>query len=385
MERVAQSMGGGTRSFAYNESSCLDAEYFKVVADGLVRNQINIQPLLHTYVVETICERDANGRKSITGALCESKSGRFAIYAKRVIDCTGDADVAFLAGAKCVKYDRRDMMGVTTVFNVAGVDKAKFLQYVENNPRRYVDWSKGDWKQYTTGKENELKTPYLDTEFEKADAKGVISLKTADEHGVSFNGTWSSLSEAGEATNLNLVHLRRVDGTNVLDLTKAEMEGRRQTLNAIEALKSTLPGFENTKLRNFCMQVGIRDTRKIVGRHSLSDQDVRQQGRFKDSIGIYPEFIDGYNVLIIPTTGRYFQVPYGVCVSPDVDNLLVAGRCVSGDRTSHAAMRNMSACCVTGQGCGVAAAVSILKGSTTGDVDIALVQTELIKQGVRVE
>ena len=72
-----------------------------------------------------------------------------------------------------------------------------------------------------------------------------------------------------------------------------------------------------------------------------------------------PEFIDGYNILILPTTGRYFHVPYGCTVPPPVKNLLVGGRCVAGDKTSHCAMRNMMACTVTGQGAGVAAAVSL--------------------------
>ena len=104
-----------------------------------------------------------------------------------------------------------------------------------------------------------------------------------------------------------------------------------------------------------------------------------------DAIGIFPEFIDGYSILILPTTGRYFQVPYGCMVPVDIDNLLVAGRCVSGDRVSHAAMRNMMACTVTGQGAGVAAAVSLQRGESTQQVEITAVQAELRKQGVRID
>ena len=76
--------------------------------------------------------------------------------------------------------------------------------------------------------------------------------------------------------------------------------------------------------------------------------------------GIFPEFVDGYQVLTLPTTGRYFQVPLRACIPTKVDNLLVAGRCCGGDNVSHAAMRNMMACTVSGQGAGVAAAVSVL-------------------------
>ena len=77
---------------------------------------------------------------------------------------------------------------------------------------------------------------------------------------------------------------------------------------------------------------------------------------------LYKVFIDGYNILILPSSGRYFEVPYGICVPPRIKNLLVAGRAVAGDRTSHSAMRNMMACTVTGQGAGVAAAVSVKVG-----------------------
>merc|ERR1712060_646849 len=153
-------------------------------------------------------------------------------------------------------------------------------------------------------------------------------------------------------------------------------------VHALNGLRKAVPGFENAKLRNLAMTIGARDSRKIVGRYNMTGDDVCNQARFPDAIGIFPEFIDGYNILILPTTGRYFQVPYG-CMVPDVANLLVAGRCVAGDRVSHAAMRNMMACTVTGQGAGVAAAVSVRRNVRTDEVDISLVQEELRRQGVR--
>ena len=131
------------------------------------------------------------------------------------------------------------------------------------------------------------------------------------------------------------------------------------------------------------MTLGTRDSRKIVGRYELTSGDVCNEGRFDDSVGIFPEFIDGYGILILPTTGRYFQVPYGVLVPRETDNLLVAGRCVAGDKLSHAATRNQMCCAVTGQAAGVAAAVSLRTGRTSGGVDVARVQAELKKQGVR--
>jgi hypothetical protein len=131
------------------------------------------------------------------------------------------------------------------------------------------------------------------------------------------------------------------------------------------------------------MTVGVRDTRKIDGRYSLTEHDVRNEARFEDSIGIFPEFIDGYGVLVLPTTGRYYQIPYRALVPQGVRNLLVAGRCIAGDAISHASVRSMMCCAVTGQGAGAAAAVSIKDGVDAGDVSVARLQAELKRQGVR--
>ena len=108
------------------------------------------------------------------------------------------------------------------------------------------------------------------------------------------------------------------------------MDGREQAMYALMALKKVVPGFENAKLRNFGMTLGTRDSRKILGRYNLTGEDVRGEARFQDSVGIFPEFVDGYNILILPTTGRYFHVPYGCLVPPKIPNLLVAGRAVAG-------------------------------------------------------
>ncbi|MGD9325714.1 MAG: FAD-dependent oxidoreductase, partial [Desulfobacterales bacterium] len=144
-------------------------------------------------------------------------------------------------------------------------------------------------------------------------------------------------------------------------------------------------GFEKAKLRTFCSSLGVRESRKILGEYNITEHDVRNEARFDDTIGIFPEFLDGYGVVIIPTTGRYFQVPYGIMLPQKVENLLVAGRCVAGDKISHAATRQMMCCTVTGQGAGIAAAVSLKDNVTCRAVNIATVQKVLKKQGVRIE
>jgi hypothetical protein len=185
-------------------------------------------------------------------------------------------------------------------------------------------------------------------------------------------------------TYMNLIHLAGCDGTDPDSMTRFEIEGRRQAMHAIEALRHYTPGCDAVRLRNFGMSIGIRDTRKIDAAYNMTQADVRHEARFDDSIGIYPEFIDGYGMLIIPTTGRYMHIPYRAMLPGGVKNLIVAGRAIGGDRIAHAATRNMACCAVAGQGAGVAAAHSVKAGCGFEDVDIGAVQDTLLKQGVRI-
>jgi ribulose 1,5-bisphosphate synthetase/thiazole synthase len=354
-------------------SHALDAEMFKWVADVLVQ-EAGVTPLLHRLGAAPIMENGA-----IRGVITESKAGREAILAKRVIDATGDADIAARAGAPVRKSPKEEMMAVSVMFSMSGVNKQEFIDSVKADPQTYADWSgNGEWDYETTGKEDRLFSPFLRKPFEKALEAGIIppSLKT-------IAGTWGTVTDQGDLTYLNLVHVPEIDGTDPADLTIGEMRGRREAIYALEALRGYMPGCEHAKLRNFGMTLGVRDTRKIDALYNLTGTDVREQGRFDDSIGIFPEFIDGYGILILPTTGRYWQVPYRALVPKGVGNLLVAGRCIGGDKVSHASARNMMCCAVSGQGAGVAAAVSLQREEAFDQLNIAAVQKELARQGAR--
>lgn len=368
LENKAMQMGA-SRDEPQSISQALDTELFKYVADVLVQ-EAGIRPFLHCYGVHALME----GR-TIKGIITESKSGRQAILAKRVIDATGDADIAHLAGVPYRQSPNTDLLGVTTTFGCSGVDIHRFREFVRANPQKLGDWDELEEK---TGKETELFSPYIEEPFNKAKEAGEIPKDAW------VKGTWSSLTEAGEATYLNVVVINGIDPTDVSDLTYAEIKGRQLVLGALGALKKYTPGFENARLRTFGSSVGIRESRKIIGAYNITEHDVRNQARFDDAIGIFPEFLDAYGVVIIPTTGRYFQIPYGIILPQAVDNLLVAGRCVAGDRFSHAATRAMMCCAVTGQGAGVATAVSIKNNVTCAAVDIKKVQKALEKQGVRI-
>ncbi len=370
-EERAKAMGAAvpeSQSLSYE----LDSEGFKLVADRLVE-EADITPMLHRMFVAPILEGDR-----ITGIITESKAGREALLARVVIDATGDADVAHRAGAPVHHPPREELQAASVMFHLAGVDKTRFMEDVKENPQTYADWSSGEWTVETDGKEDAMFSPFLKKPFETARKAGVIPADLT-----TIAGTWGAVHDSGEMTYMNLVHLGNCDGTDPADLTHFEIEGRKQAMLAIEALRRFAPGCEGVRLRNFGMTLGVRDTRKIDAIYNMTEDDVRHEARFEDSVGIYPEFIDGYGILILPTTGRYMHIPYRSMLPQSVKGLLVAGRATGGDRVAHAATRNMACCAVTGQGAGVAAAQAVRSNAELDAIDIAALQTELARQGVR--
>jgi hypothetical protein len=373
LEDRAAAMGAANPE-SQSLSMGIDGERFKFVADILVE-EAGITPMLHRLAVQPIIEDGA-----IRGVITESKSGREAVLARRVVDATGDADMAARAGAPVRKTPREEMLAASVMFSMTGVNKRSFLDAVKADPQTYRDWAgNAEWDIETTGKEDELFSPFLRKPFKRAVEAGLIPAKL-----ITLAGTWGTITDQGDLTYLNLVHLAEVDGTSADDLTRGEIEGRQQAMHAIKALREFMPGCEDAKLRNFGMTIGIRDTRKIEALYDLTGNDVREQGRFEDTIGIFPEFIDGYGILILPTTGRYYQVPYRSLVPKGIGNLIVAGRSIGGDKVSHASTRNMMCCTVSGQGAGVAAAVSLRSDQPFDRLEVRLVQDELVRQGVRI-
>jgi hypothetical protein len=355
-------------SLQVNHYQVLDTEVFKYIADQMVQ-ETDIRPLLHTQIVDVLLEDG-----SIIGVITESKSGRQAILAKRVIDATGDGDVTARAGAPFRIDPKQTLEGVTVNFGCSGIDLEKFITYILKNPSSIADW--GD---ESGEKEASEFSTYIREPFDKAKEAGEIPKD------VRMESYWGSFTEAGEIPNLNAIHMSGIDATDVWDLTRGEIEGRQRVMWAVEALKKYAPGFEKARLRTIGASIGCRESRKILGDYDLTEHDVLNQAKFDDSIGIFPEFLDGNGIAILPSTGRYFQVPYRVTLPQSVENLLVAGRCVAGDKVSHAATRQMMCCTVTGQGAGVAAAISLDTEVSPRQVDVGRVQEALRKQGVRLE
>ncbi len=364
-EQRAKEMGASTTIYWYE---VVDTEIFKYIADQMVQ-EAGIVPVLHCPTVNVIMEGS-----TIKGVITESKSGRQAILAKQVIDATGDADIAFHAGVPYRIDPKNELEPVSVNFGCSGVDIEKFLDYTLNKPSSIKDWGNESGEK----EEDEFST-YLVEPFNQAKEAGEIPEYARIE------SYWGNFTDAGEITTLNAIHMPAIDGTDVQDLTKAEIEGRQQVMWAVAALKKYTPGFEKARLRTFGASLGVRESRKIIGQYNITEKDVLNEARFEDTIGIFPEFLDGNSIAIMPSTGRYFQIPYGIILPEKVENLLVAGRSVAGDKISHAATRQMMCCMATGQGAGVAAALSVKDNVICREVNISKVQKALKKQGVRIE
>ncbi|GAG93844.1 unnamed protein product [marine sediment metagenome] len=215
----------------------------------------------------------------IKGVITESKSGRQAIMAKMIIDATGDADIAYHSGVPFRKSPKNELMGVTVNWGCSGVNIGKFLMYVYLNPSSLGDWGE------TSGKEETFFTTYLTEPFEKAKVAGEIPKD------VDIESYWTNYTDAGEITSFNGIHMKDIDPTDVWDLTKAEIEGRKRVLWAVKALKKYTPGFKKARLRTIGASLGTRESRKINGTYEITEHDIKNQARFEDLLSVITPLI----------------------------------------------------------------------------------------------
>jgi len=255
----------------------------------------------------------------INGVIIESKAGRQAIKAKVVVDCTGDADIASFAGAPYVKGDEDGkMQQVTMMFMMSNLDEEKFK----------------------SGKPEQKPPQRM--------------------HGVLTNIYYGHFNVWGG-------RIGDIDGTNPWDLTKAENELRKQVFEWATWMKQNASGYEDAYISMTSPQLGIRETRRIVGEYCLSKADWDAKTMFADHIGF--AYVDK-------------SIPYRAILPQEVDNLLVAGRCISHDRDILDPIRLIPPCMVTGYAAGMAAALAIQGGVPPRKLDVAKLQASLKQSGI---
>lgn len=188
-----------------------------------------------------------------------------------------------------------------------------------------------------------------------------------------------------DIATVNTTRVIGIDGTSAEDLTRAEVEGRHQAMMVAELLKRYVPGFENAYLLSTAQVIGVRETRRLIGRYILTREDLQSGKIFDDTIAINAYTIDvhqpdgsGFTQYEVPAYG----IPYRTMLSNEIDNLLVAGRCISATREAQGSIRTTPGCMALGQAAGVAAALDIEEGKALQDADIIKLQSKLKEQNV---
>ncbi|MCW2650463.1 MAG: dependent oxidoreductase [Mycobacterium sp.] len=332
-----------------------DPEQFKLVAMDLL-HEAGVWMLFHAFASGSSSEPD--GRRVVF----ESKSGPVVIDAEVVVDCTGDGDVAAFAGAP-FEIGREDGLTqpMTLMFRMVDVMEPRFAQYVREHPDQWRGVH-GLWELIRQATDaGDLKLPRED----------ILFFATPHPHEVSVNST----------------RVTHCAGISVWDLSWAECASRRQMDQIARFLRQRVPGFEDAYVGQSGVQVGVRETRRIVGEYQLTGHDILAARKFPDAIarGAYPVDIhdpDGAGTVLrrVPQ-GEAYDIPLRCLLPRGTDRLLVAGRCISGTHVAHSSYRVMPIAMATGQAAGVCAALAARTGRAPREVPAAEVQRELLSQG----
>jgi len=355
LERLVRAGGAIAPSLETGYVVPFDPEWFKLIALELL-DEAGVQFLFHSFASAAL------GRDRVEGAVMETKSGPIAVRARVTIDCTGDGDVAVQAGAPS-EVGRADglVQPMTLMFRVVGFQRNNFEAYVTQNPKQWRGVH-GLWDLVREATEaGELRLPRED----------ILFFATPHEEEVSVNST----------------RVTRVLGTDVWDLSYAEWMSRRQMRQIADFLRRYVPGFDGSYVAQSGVQVGVRETRRVLGDYQLTADDVLAARKFGDAVarGAYP--IDIHNptgtgtVLKRLPPGEAYDIPLRCLMPKDVDGLLVAGRCMSGTHEAHSSYRVMPIVMATGQAAGVCAALAARRNALPRAIAAEEVQRELARQG----
>lgn len=338
-------------------------EVYKVLACDMLQES-GVELLLHTSAIEVQAEG-----KRISSITLYNKSGISKLKAKVYVDASGDGDIAYMAGAPWEQGNlEQKVQPMTMKFRMKGVDLSKVKQYMQHNPSEFYEKS-------------------LIGELDVLPLTGVMG----------FYKKWKAanlpiprdgvLFFSGPNEDEVLVNVSRVSGldpTNSEDLTKAEIEGRKQVLLLEEFFQNSIPGFEKASVAAVGTQIGVRETRRIIGEYVLNGTDVLDGRRFDDVIARSGYPIDIHNPEGKGVTANFireggaYDIPYRSIVPLEVTNLLLAGRCISTTHEAQATTRLTPSCMAIGQAAGTAAALAALQNCAAADVSVEQLQARLI-------
>jgi hypothetical protein len=329
-----------------------DTSAYKIAADDLLASH-KVDILFHALGAAVVMADD----KRINALMVETKAGRLAVRANIFIDCSGDGDLAAWAGAPYeIGDDQGHLLYPSMMFRLNGVDPQKAGEA---------------WRTI----------PAL---MEKAEAAGThkfprkAAIVRPQRHDVEWRVNFTQVARKDGAA---------VNGLEPDEMTRGEIDGRRQAIEAFEFLR-TVPGFENSYIVDLPPQLGIRETRRVVGGYMLSGEDVLGCASFEDSIGVNGWPIEAqvsgdviFRFPPIPQSRGYNELPYRMLVPDGVDNLLIAGRCASMTHEGQSAARVSGACFAMGEAAGTAAALALSGNTIPRDIGVEKLQQGLRAQG----
>jgi hypothetical protein len=310
----------------------------------------------------------------IKGIITQSKLGREAMLGKIVIDCTGDADVSYRAGVPCEKGNAEGgMQPPTLMFCLAGVDTEKLRMSIANEPRTYLtDFIPNDY----FGQNNQFIVVGLRELIKKATEAG---LTIPNERTIIITGL-----RPGEAW-INMTRVKGIDGTDPHSLSEGEIQTRHQIKDLFTYFTTYVPGFEKAYFTKTAPFLGIRETRRIQGLYTMTREDVLACRHFEDAIAVASYPIDihrpGDNGCTLEWCGDCYDIPYRSLIPQKVQNLIVAGRCISTTHEAMGAIRVMATCMAMGEAAGRAAGLAIKGGVSPAEVNVAELQRELLAHG----
>ena len=328
--------------------SSFSEEHLKLVLNRMT-SEAGVELLYHAH----LCGVETSDGK-INKVSVSAKSGIIDLYADMFIDATGDAELAYLSGCPYRLGRESDNLcqPMTLCFRVANVDMPKFI---EEKP-----------------KINEL--------YKKLKGEGKIRNPREDVL------VFTNLVQQN-ILHFNTTRVVKLDPTNPFDVTKAEIEAREQVFEIYLLIKNNFECFKNAQLLMTASEIGVRESRMIDGIHVLTGKELVDCTKFEDSIACGNYDIDIHSPDGSGTShyyfkdGEYYEIPYRSLVPQKIDNLLVAGRCISADHEAQASVRIMPIVCCLGEAAGVGAAVAHNDGKSAKDADIAKIQKILTENG----
>lgn len=371
-----------------------DIEAYKWTAMDVLRES-GAKVLLHTWVSQPIV---VDGR--IVGVILENKSGRQAVLAKAVIDATGDGDVAARSGAPFKKGRERDgaMRPVTVMGRIGNIDLVRFKSYIDSHPS---DFSQDDGRRVVDLDTGIVRIDGFFSIVDTAKKQGLLNPATPVNY-LRFSGVNPPELRDRAVLICNSTRVYDVDGTDGAAISRAEIEGRDQLRQVVRTCRELLPGFESSFLVDTSAYLGVRETRRIEGRYTLTYEDIRDGRRFPDSVGVMTSVDYGTAELHGPDFGHEgsaddkwarelslklmrYEFPLSCMIPQRISNLIVTGRCASFTHDVDKFQRNMAPTGIAGQAAGVLGAVMAREAAADwSNPPVERVQEILERQGVPV-